>query len=100
MNFLEKNLEDPVRFARIKKWFYRGLGIVVLAEIFLPPIFQWLLGHSHPPHFWFESFPSGEFFPKLPWGSIYGLVSCITIIIGSKFLGKIWLMRQEDYYDS
>ena len=39
MNFLEKQLEDPVRFARIKRWFYGGLAVVALAEIVLPHIF-------------------------------------------------------------
>ena len=36
MNFLERQLEDPVRFARIKRWFYVGLAAVALAEITLP----------------------------------------------------------------
>ena len=43
-------------------------------------------------HFWFEDLPA--------WGSIYGLVSCVVIIVVSKLLGKLWLMRREDYYDS
>lgn len=114
MNFLEKQLEDPVRFARIKRWFYGGLILVVLAEIFMPLIFHLLkitckalnlptLAKSfhlvEHPHFWFESFPLGSYFPKLPWGSFYGLFSCVVIILVSKFLGKVWLMRGEDYYD-
>ena len=36
MNFLERQFEDPVRFARIKRWFYIGLAAVALAEIVLP----------------------------------------------------------------
>ena len=87
MNFLQRQLEDPVRFNRIKRGFYIGLIVVVLAEIVLPRIF-----HGDHPHFWFESFPA--------WGSLYGLISCVAIIVVSKFLGKVWLMRQEDYYDS
>jgi hypothetical protein len=86
MSFLERQLEDPVRFAHIKRWFYRGLIVVALAEVALPIIF------GRHPHFWFERIPA--------WGSLYGLVSCVTIIIVSKFLGKVWLMRREDYYDS
>jgi hypothetical protein len=46
----------------------------------------------HPAHFWFESIPA--------WGSLYGFASCVAIIVVSKFLGKVWLMRGEDYYDS
>ena len=87
MNFLERQLEDPVRFARLKRWFYIGLAVVALAEIGLP-----LLFHGGHPHFSFESFPA--------WGSLYGLISCLAIIVVSKFLGKKWLMRCEDYYDS
>ncbi len=106
MNFLQRQLEDPVRFAQIKRWFYLGLAAVALAEIVLPLMCFLLMlvfealqlpalaerFHAHPPHFWFEWFPA--------WGSFYGLASCVAIIVGSKFLGKKWLMRREDYYDS
>ena len=85
MNFLQRQIEDPVRFARIKRWCIVGLVVVVLLEI-AQLIFQG--GH---PHFWFEKLPA--------WGSIYGLVSCAAIIIVSKLIGKAWLMRSEDYYD-
>ena len=77
MSFLEKQLEDPVRFGRIKRWFYVVLAVVALAEIVLPRIFH---GGHH--HFSFESFPA--------WGSIYGLISCVVIIVGSKLIGKVW----------
>jgi len=87
VNFLQKQLEDPVRFARIRRWFYAGLAVVTLAEIVLPRIFPG--GESE---FWFEDFPA--------WGSLYGLFSCIAIIVVSKLIGKLWLMRGEDYYDS
>ncbi len=86
MSFLERQLEDPVRLARIKRGFYVGLALVALAEIALPLVF----GSGHP-HFSFESFPA--------WGSLYGLVSCAAIIVVSKLIGKAWLMRSEDYYD-
>ncbi len=87
MNFLQRQLEDPVRFARIKRWFYVGLALVALAEIILPRIF-----HGEHSHFSFERFPA--------WGSLYGLASCAAIIVVSKLIGKVWLMRREDYYDS
>ena len=86
MNYLEKHLEDPVRFGRIKRWFYVVLAIVASAEIVLPLVFQ---GDEH--HFSFEGFPA--------WGSIYGLISCVAIIVVSKAIGKLWLMRREDHYD-
>ena len=87
MKFLERQLEDSVRFRRIKRWFYVSLTLAALADIVLPRVFQ---GGDH--HFWFESWPA--------FGSLYGLISCVAIIVVSKFLGKIWLMRREDYYDS
>ncbi len=85
MNFLEKHLEDPVRFARIKRIFYGVLVLVAGAEIV-----TLVLGGVHP-HFGFESWPA--------WGSIYGLVSCMAIILVSKLIGKVFLMRREDHYD-
>jgi hypothetical protein len=86
MNFIERQLEDPVRFGRIKRGFYVGLAVVALVEIVLPRIF-----HGEEPHFAFESWPA--------FGSGYGLISCVAIIVVSKLIGKIWLMRREDYYD-
>ena len=86
MNFLQRQLEDPVRFARMKRWFYAGLAVVAVAEIVLPLIF-----HGGESHFSFEDFPA--------WGSLYGFISCVAIIVVSKLIGKLWLMRREDYYD-
>lgn len=86
MSFLERQLEDPVGRARLKRGFYVALALIALAEIVLPLVF----GAGHP-HFWFESIPA--------WGSLYGLASCVAIIVVSKLLGKAWLMRSEDYYE-
>lgn len=86
MSFLERQLEDPVRFASLKRWFYGVLVLVALIEIVAPLV----LGGSHP-HFAFESFPA--------FGSLYGLASCVAIIVVSKLIGKVWLMRPEDHYD-
>ena len=86
MNFLERQLEDPVRLTRIKRCGYVVLAVIVLAEIVLPHVFH----AKH--HFEVESW--------LAFGSIYGLASCVAIIVVSKFLGKVWLMRREDHYDA
>ncbi len=88
MNDSERQLGASARFARIKRWCSAILAVIVLAEIVLPLLFH----GEHPLHFWFENIPA--------WGSLYGLVSCVAIIVVSKFLGKVWLMRREDYYDS
>ena len=88
MSDSERRLSASARFARIKRWCYAILAVIVLAEIVLPLLFH----DEHPHHFWIENIPA--------WGSLYGLVSCVAIIVVSKFLGKVWLMRREDYYDS
>jgi hypothetical protein len=70
-----------------KRWLYLVLAGIALGEIVVPRLF-----HGDHAHFWFEDLPA--------WGSIYGLISCVVIILVSKLLGKLWLMRREDYYDS
>ncbi len=87
MNFLQRHIEDPVRFARIKRGFHAGLAVVLLADVVVPLFFH----DGHGRH-WFEVLPA--------FGSLYGFASCVAIIVVSKFLGKVWLMRREDYYDS
>ena len=70
-----------------KRWFYASLAVIAMAEIVLLPIFG--RGESD---FAFEDFPA--------WGSLYGFVSCVAIVVVSKLVGKLWLTRPEDYYDS
>ncbi len=85
MSFLQRQLEDPVRFARIKRWSIIALVVIAGCEVVLPLVFSG--GHHSFP---FESFPA--------WGSLYGLISCVAIIVLSKLIGKLWLMRGEDHY--
>lgn len=71
----------------MKHWFYACLVLIALGEILLPRLWN-----AEPAHFWFEDLPA--------WGSIYGLLSCVLIIVVSKLLGHLWLMKRETYYDS
>jgi hypothetical protein len=87
VTFLEKQLEDPVRFRRMKRWFYAGLAALALTEAAAP-----FLLYSDHGHFEFEDLPA--------WGSLYGFISCVVIIVVSKVLGKLWLSRPENHYDS
>ncbi len=68
------------------EWVHPGL-LLILGAWLLPFLF-----HGGDAHFSFEGFPA--------WGSLYGLISCAAIIVVSKLLGKAWLIRREDYYDS
>jgi len=70
----------------VKRWFYAVLAVLALSEVVVPLLFG-----TDAAHFWFEDWPA--------WGSLYGLVSCVLIIVVSKLLGKLWLMRRENYYD-
>jgi hypothetical protein len=85
--FLERQLEDPVRFRRVKRGFYASLAALAVTEFAWPRIFD--TGRAH---FWFEDLPA--------WGSVFGLIACVAIIVVSKLLGKLWLTRPEHYYDS
>jgi hypothetical protein len=79
--------ESPRSPLRAASLLYGLLAVLVLSEIAVPR----LLG-TDAAHFWFEDLPG--------WGSLYGLASCVAIIVGSKLLGKAWLTRPEKYYDS
>ena len=72
---------------KLPRWFYLGLAVLALTEFAAPRLFD-----GEPADFWFEDLPA--------WESLYGLISCVVIITGSKLLGKLWLMRRENYYDS
>jgi hypothetical protein len=72
---------------RFKRAFYVGLVVLALAEAAAPRFL-----YHEPAHFAFEDWPA--------FGSIYGFLSCAAIIVVSKLLGKLWLMRQEHYYES
>lgn len=43
------------------------------------------------PHHWWEQIPG--------FYIIFGFVGCVVIILVSKALGKLFLQKEEDYYD-
>ena len=69
MSFLERQLEDPVRLKRLTVVFYVALAVIAMMESALPRLL-----HVEEAEFWFEDFPA--------WESIYGLISCVVIILG------------------
>jgi len=74
---------DPANASTLKKWSYVALALVVASDF--------LVSRAHAEYFW----------DKLPgWGALYGFVSCVVIILVSKFLGhQGGIMHGEDYYN-
>ena len=72
---------------KLKPAFYASLVVLVLTEAVAPRFF-----YDEHAHFAFEDWPA--------FGSIYGFFSCVAIILVSKLLGKLWLMRPDTYYES
>ncbi|MDQ8202060.1 hypothetical protein [Pelagicoccus sp. SDUM812003] len=69
----------------MKKIHWILLGLVTLASLVLQ-----YFGPPHPhPHAW-DSIPL--------FYCMFGFVGCVLIIVVSKFLGKAWLQKKEDYY--
>jgi membrane glycosyltransferase len=72
---------------KLKPVFYASLVVLALTEAVAPRFF-----YDEHAHFAFEDWPA--------FGSIYGFFSCVAIILVSKLLGKLWLMRPDNYYES
>jgi hypothetical protein len=67
---------------RKKLWriFLIMLAVTVIADFFV---------ERHPEFSW-----------QVPgFAAFYGFISCIFIIVFSKWIGHKWLMKEEDYYD-
>jgi hypothetical protein len=65
---------------------YVVLGLVVLAD----GLFRLILGPEVVEFSW-----AGI----VGFGAVYGFISCVLIIVVSKALGHLGLMKGEDYYD-
>lgn len=93
MSFLERQLEDPARLKRLKRLALLALVLILAADVLRSLLSSGHHDSEHGPskHLWFEELPA--------FGSVYGLLSCVLIILVSKLIGKVWLMRPEDHYD-
>lgn len=74
---------------RLRNWLIAGMAVLVLAsiavEIFVPA------HHGHGwKTYWWNHVPG--FYAAL------GFVGCWLIVVVSKWLGKVWLQRPENYY--
>ena len=70
------------RSRRVRQLFYALLALTVLLDL-VAPAEHALFGLAALPGF----------------SALYGLLSCVLIIVVSKWLGHAGLMKREDYYD-
>jgi len=71
----------------MKKWHWVVLGVLTVISLILE--FTFLADYdSH----WWNSIPA--------FYAIWGFLSCIVIIYVSKWLGKLFIFRKENYYDN
>ncbi len=75
-------LGDPNNVRALKILLYVTLIVVFVADF---------LAHREHAAFIWDKIPG--------WSAAYGFVSCVLLIIVSKFLGHEWLYKEEDYYD-
>ena len=79
---LEKYFENPENMKKIKK-----LACIVL--FLLIPV-DFFIHRDHVSFFW----------DKIPgFNALYGFISCAITLIVSKWIGKYWLSKPEDFYD-
>lgn len=72
---------------RQNRRFVKGISYIALVLVVAA---DFVIHRHHVEHFW----------DRIPgFGAVYGLVSCVVIIIVSKYIGHAWLMKKEDYYD-
>lgn len=60
-------------------------GAVLVLSILIEVLFV----HHHV-HYWWHAFVGFDI--------IYGFLGCVAIIVVSKFLGKAFIQKKEDYY--
>lgn len=70
----------------MKKWHWITLGVLAVISLIVE---QTMLAH-HNSHWW-NAIPG--------FYIIWGFVSCVAIIYVSKWLGKLFILSDEDYYD-
>ena len=80
MNLID--IIEKLRTKTVKKLAYGILVLLIVADFIIP---------RHEIHFFGDKIPG--------FWSLYGFISCVLIIVVSKWLGQHWLVRDEDYYD-
>ncbi len=86
MNGLRRLLEDPQRIKLLKRVFVAGVLLVALLEVLVVNVLH--LGHGY---FWFDGLPA--------FGSIFGFISSVIIVIAAKYILYPLISRKEEHYD-
>ena len=73
---------ETLRTKTVKKIAYGILVLLFIVDFIIP---------RHEIHFFGDKIPG--------FWSLFGFSACVVIIIVSKWLGKIGLVKDEDYYD-
>jgi len=82
------------KLGQILEWMHdhsKLLSWIMLAVMALLVIANFVFPAGYDRFFW-ESLPGA--------GAVYGLFSCVVIVVVSKFLGYKFLYRPENYYDN
>ncbi len=79
---LAQYVGKPEQIQRIKRACCATLGSLVVVDFFLY--------REHVAFLW-DGIPG--------FSAFYGFISTVLIILVSKFVGHVWLMKPEDYYD-
>lgn len=73
----------------MKKWHWIALGVLTIISIVVELTI--VSGGEHGAHWW----------SVIPlFYILFGFIGCIVIVFFSKTLGKIFLQKKEDYYDT
>ena len=80
MNLID--MIDKLSTKIVKKIAYGMLVLLILADFIIP---------RHEIHFFGDKIPG--------FWSLFGFISCVLIIVVSKWIGHHWLVRDEGYYD-
>lgn len=86
MKGLQKLLNEPKRLRLLKYAFILAAILTAFLEAFVVNILH--LGHGY---FWFDVLPA--------FGSLFGFVSSVIIIIAAKFILYPLISRKEEHYD-
>ena len=80
MNLID--IIDKLSTKIVKKIAYGMLVLLILVDFIIP---------RHEIHFFGDKIPG--------FWSLFGFISCVLIIVVSKWIGHYWLVRDADYYD-